>query len=382
MAVSDNRRFRARSVAAAVLTLLLLVPVGILFRRVWDADRTDRDRTRHEQHGVQYLTRLGPLLSALAEAESTAMRGNTAAPDSLAAAVSAADAADRTYGDELGTHERWNGLQEKIGRLPGLTGDPLTVYQAHVEVGDLALALYNAVRNNSQLARDPDNDVSHLQEAVAVDLPGALVQASRTSDLGLMLAGAAGRNGRQRTQQAVLGPQLGAAVLSVNTSVNSLTDNLQAAVDDTRDATWSGELVNTLDAFRQGVEALTRDAGRATGAPDASTLATAQSQLRTSLGALDDTILREAASLLQARLHDLDSTRVQALAAAGAAALLALLALIVLLGGRRRATPPPGRPADERAGASEPGRGNTFSDLVPGYGDVPPARREPSGVVR
>jgi hypothetical protein len=140
-------------------------------------------------------------------------------------------------------------------------------------------------------------------------------------------------------QREQLGPQFGAAVLAVNTYVGRLTDNLQAAVDDTGSGTLSGNLVTPLDTFRKGVESLTRGANPG-GTPNASTMATAQSQLQVSLASLAGVTVREMAALLAARLDRLDTRVNEALAAAGVAVLLAVGAIALPLTGRRRSTQP------------------------------------------
>jgi hypothetical protein len=212
MAVSvDNRRSRTRSALAAVLTVLILVPAAILFASVWGTISDKKDSTQLEQQGVEYVSALAPLISALAEAQSSALAGVSDAPGSLTAAINGVAAADQLLGDALGTRERWTGLRQKIEALPKVTGNPVLVFQAHVEVSDLSLALYNAVRNNSELVRDADNDISHLQQAIAVDLPSTVIQVSRMGDLSQLVA-----NGNAQLQ-AQLGPQFGAAVQFVNT---------------------------------------------------------------------------------------------------------------------------------------------------------------------
>ena len=388
MAVSvDNRPSRLRAGLAAVLTILILVPAGILFLRVWQQNEDDRDSAKREQHGVEYLTKLSPLVSALAEAQSSALQGVSAPPAALTAAVAQVSAVDQNLGVELGTRERWTGLRDKIGRLPAVAGNTIQIFQAHVEVTDLALALYNSVLDNSELARDPDNDVSHLQEALGVDLPGTVVHVSRMGDLSLMLANIRG-NATQRAQaQAILAPQFGAEVQAVNTSVSRLTDNLQAAVDDTRSPTLSGSLVTTVDGFRRGVEAFIRGASPGgTAAPNPAAMATAQSQLQTSLSSLSGVLVRETNGLLTDRLDDLDSKRLQNLVLAGVALLLVLAAVIVPLTGRRRSAEQPPNGPDNPNGMSVGGPdnyGNSQFDPMPAYGDeVHPTRRERSGALR
>src|SRR6266511_625829 len=385
MAVSvDNRPTRLRSFLAAGVTVLILVPAGYLFYRVWQTNDDKRDSTKLEQLGVEYLTNLAPLTSALAEAQAAAMQGASGAPASLYAAVARVAATDQRLGDALGTRERWTGLRDKIGQLSGVAGNPLNVYQAHVEVGDLTLALYDEVRNNSTLIRDPDNDLSHLQQAVAVDLPNTVVQVSRMGVLSLMLANVQGSAKDKATQQAILGPQLGVAVQSVNSSVNSLTDDLQAAVDDTNSATLSGDLVTGLDSFRRGVESSTRGANPG-GAPNAATMATAQTELQTAANGLTGLLVREMNGLLKDRLDNLDAQRLEALLAAGVAVLLTLISLVLWLTGRRRRRSPligeTTRDMPVRQSGHGPGYAN-FIDRVPSYGEVNPTRRERSGALR
>ncbi len=391
MAVSaDNRSPRLRSVLAAVLTILILVPVGILFADVWRQIEEERDRTTNAQQGVEYLASLSPLISALAEAQSSALQGVSAPPSSLTSAVARVAAVDQRLGDTLGTRERWTGLRDKIGALPAVASNPLAIFQAHVEVTGLALALFDTVRTNSDLSRDPDNDLSHLQEALAVDLPVTVVQVSRMGDLSLMVANIKGSAQQIAQQQAILGPQFGAAGQSVNTAVGSLTDNLQAAVDDTASPTLSGSLVTTVDSFRRGVESFIRGATPGgTTPPNAAAMATAQSQLQTSLSSLSGVLVREMNGLLSARLDRLDDRRLEALIVAGVAVLLTVAAILVpLTGRRRRAAGPPAPGADTGRGMSMgPGGhdayGNSHLDPVPPYGtEVNPTRRERSGALR
>ncbi len=391
MAVSvDNRPSRLRAALAGVLTVLILVPAGLLFLRVWQQNEDERDTTRREQQGVEYLTSLSPLVSALAEAQSSALQGVSSPPASLTAAVARVAAADQRLGETLGTRERWTGLQDKIGALPSVTAESaVEIFQAHVEVTDLALALYNAVLDNSELSRDSDGDVAHLQEALGIDLPGTVVQVSRMGDLSLMLANVSGSAGQRAQAQAILGPQFGAAVQSTNTSVGRLTDNLQAAVDDTESTTLSGSLVTTVDGFRRGVESFIRGASSSGGTPpNAAALATAQSQLQTSLSSLAGVLVREMNSLLADRLDRLDSRRLETLLLAGAAVLLAIAALVLpMIGSRRRAEEPPHGPGPGQGvavnGRGPDGYGNHTFDPVPSYGDGANAtRRERSGAVR
>jgi hypothetical protein len=394
MAVSvGGRPSRLRAALAAILTILILVPAGFLFLRVWQDIQDEQDSTRLEQYGVEYLTALSPLISALAEAQSSALQGASAAPASLTAATTRVAAVDQRLGTDLGTRQRWAGLREKIDALPAVNGPPLQVFQAHVQVTDLCQALYRAVLDRSQLNRDPDNDLSHLQAALGIDLPATVVQVSRMGDLSLLTANISGSAQQRQQAQAILVPQFGAAVQSVNSAVAGLTDNLQAAVDDTESTTLSGNLVTTVDSFRRGVESFIRGASPGgTAPPNPAAMATAQSQLQTSLGSLAGVLVREMTALLDDRLDRLDNRRIEAVAMAALILLLVLAAVIVPLTGRRRGQVPassgdrpgdrPGRDMSVGQGGSDP-YGQNSRDPVPPYGDeVYPTRRERSGALR
>jgi hypothetical protein len=353
-----------------------MVPVGILFLQIWNSTSDDRDMARNERHGVAYLTRLGPLLTALAEAQAAALQGRTAAPASLTAAVAGVAEADSRLGAALGTTDRWNGLRDKISELPRVTGGTLPVFQANVEASDLLLALYSAVLDNSRLVRDPDNDVSHLQVAVGQDLPTAVVQGARAADLSLLVAHAAA------AEKAQLGPQLGATLAAVDGAVGRLTDNLQAASTETGSGTLSSNLLGTVDGFRGGVEALVRGA-TATGKPDIAGLTGARVAMQRAVTGLSNTILSEMDGLLRTRMDDVETDRRWALITAGAAVLIALLALIVPLFGRRRRGAAPGRSDGAPAGrAGAPTFGDDPFDPEPYGNEVPATRRERSGALR
>ncbi|MDI6103129.1 hypothetical protein QLQ12_31390 [Actinoplanes sp. NEAU-A12] len=389
MSVSVNsRRSRLRSALAALLTVLVLVPTAVLFLRVLNENTSQRDETELKQKGIEYLAELAPLVSALAESQSSALQGVTAEPASLTAAVARVQGVDEKLGDELDSTSRWSGLKEKIGRLPGVAGDSEQIYEAHVEVGDLALELYNEVRQNSLLNQDSQSDIWFLQETVTVNMPEAVTNVSRMGDLANMVAAAKDR------ERGALQVEFGAAVMAVEDSVAELTDNLQAAAEDTGSSTLASNTVNNLDAFRRGVEAANRGANPG-GTPDVSILVTAQSTLTTALKALSTVLLKEMSTLLDERIDELDYRRIEALALLAAAVALIVFAAVWTRGRAVKAF----RDSDGEAGRDVSVRNdsqatsatpNTYGggpyDTAPGFGDNPNygsgAGRERSGALR
>ncbi|WP_250032124.1 hypothetical protein [Paractinoplanes maris] len=335
------------------------------------------------------MTALTPLVSALAESQSTGIQGVSEPPESLAAAVTRVSAVDAKLGDDLRTKPRWADLKDKISKLPKVTG-PVNILNAHVEASDLTLALYAAVRRNAQLNRDPDGDISNLQQAVAVDMPSTVTGVNRMGDYANLL------QGLPAASRAQVQAQFAYEVLSVQDSVKQLTENLQAAVDNTESDTLSGSLVSALDSFRRGVEAMNRGANPG-GTPNAATMSTAQSTLQLALSNLSGITLREMDRLLDNRLDSIDYRRTEAIIMAALALLLVLGALIwPAVNRRREAEATPERPAGagestrgalDRTGPA-PGPvgpygnpGNPYNQ-APGYGDLDPTRRERSGAVR
>jgi hypothetical protein len=205
-------------------------------------------------------------------------------------------------------------------------------------------------------------------------------------DLSQLVAGVSGTAAQRQQAQAVLVPQFGAAVQAVNADVAGLTDNLQAAVDDTRSPTLSGNLVTSVDSFRRGVESFTRGADPTGGKPDAAAMAGAQTELQTSLSGLAGVLVREMDGLLQDRLDTLDTRRLELLITGGVLVLLVLLTFILMLTGRRRGRGSPDGERDERGMSVTPARPEGSYGVphvrMPDYGEAGPARRERSGALR
>ncbi|GID28903.1 hypothetical protein [Paractinoplanes brasiliensis] len=379
-----------------ILTVLVLVPTAVLFGRVWTDNADLRDNTELEKKGVEYITALTPLVSALAESQSTALAGVAEPPETLAAAVAGVSAVDGRIGDQLRTKERWADIKAKIGKLPDAAG-AVNKLNTHIEVTDLTLALYTAVQRNSKLSLDPDADVSSLQQAVATYMPRVTVEVNRTGDYAnlLQVLPAASRPQIQA--------QFGYQVIAVQESVKRLTEALQAAVDNTTSATLSSSLVNALDSFRRGIEQIIRGADPTGGQPSAATITTAQTTLQGALSNLAGVTLRETDRLLDDRLDSLSYRRGEAIAIGVLALLLVAGALVWPTFSRRREATP-AAPADQRPigestrdvaldrpggtptpyGAAPPppyGAPSPYGQS-PGYGELDPTRGERSGALR
>jgi hypothetical protein len=381
----NSRRTRLGSAIAVILTVLVLVPTAVLFGRVWTDNADKRDTTELELKGIEYITALTPLVSALAESQTSRIQGVSEPLQSLAVAVTSVSDVDARLGGELKTKERWADLKDKIGKLPKVTGT-VNVLNAHVEATDLTLALYAAVRRNADLNRDPDGDISNLQQAVAIDMPEVVVRVNRMGDYANIL------QVLPPASKPQVQAQFGHEVLSVQDVVKRLTENLQAAVDNTTSQTLSGSLVSSLDAFRRRVEDMLRGANPG-GDPNPSTMSTAQTTLQTATNTLSNITLSEMDGLLNDRLDSLNYRRGEAVVMGSLALLLVAGALVWPAVARRRAPEPttPERPIGEStrdvAFDRPPGGPGAYGspgpyNQAPSYGNLDPTRREQSGALR
>src|SRR5689334_7841643 len=134
---TDHRPNRLRRALAAGLTVLVLAPAGILFAQGWSRNTAERADTELEQQGMDYLTVLIHLVSALATAQSSAMRDTGIdTQQGLNAAADAVAQVDQSVGLKLRVHERWAGLQAQIKSLATRTPDVNTRFQNYVEATD------------------------------------------------------------------------------------------------------------------------------------------------------------------------------------------------------------------------------------------------------
>ncbi|MEV0715218.1 hypothetical protein, partial [Asanoa sp. NPDC050611] len=350
-------RSRARSGALSallsVLVVALLVPTGVLFTQTW---RTEGDRaaaTQRELDGVAYLRTLQQVVFAVADAQSAAVTGQPAQRDALVVAVQQADATDARLGATLRTTERWTGIRSRLETLRGAapSGNPLETMAAYREVGDLVLALYAKVRDESGLVHDPDGDAFHLQNSAAGELPVAVLAVGRLADVALIAeaartAPAPGRTPLRLTpeQQTQLGALLVAERVTLFDASTRLVEDLRSAVDSTESRTLGSNLLSRLDSYQRTADIIA--AGFAQPRPatsgDKSMISIYRGQLQAAAGELSSTILNEVERLLNTRADQIGQNRLLA----GGAAALAVLLTVGCPSGRwtgRRTRPATGR---------------------------------------
>jgi hypothetical protein len=352
----SRARSGALSVLLSILVVALLVPTGVLFTQNW-RDLGDRaSATARELDGVAYLRSLQQVTFAVVDAQSATVVGDTVSRDAIVVAVQQADATDAQLGGRLRTTERWNGIRSRLETLRAApaAADPTQTVAAYREVGDLLLALYAKVRDESGLSHDPDADAFHLQSSAAGELPIAVIAAGRLADAAVLALAArtatAGQPATPATQQQLFQvvSELAAQRVTVQNASNRLVDDLRSAVDSTESRTLGGNLLSRLDRYQRTADlvlALFAQAGAAGSATsaDKSGIGVARGGLQAAAGELSSTMLNEVERLLKTRADAIDRDRLLT----GGAALVALLLavgffLAYFLGGRRRRARPAG----------------------------------------
>jgi hypothetical protein len=335
---------------ASLLGLAVLIPAAMLFGQAWQGQAERISFAERERHGIEYLTTLGQVATALTDAQSAAVAGRAVDRNALTRAVDATSSVDDRLGDELRTRERWSGLRVKIEALPAAaSGDPAARYAAYGEATDLLLALYSKVRENSQLIRDPEGDTYFLQDGAAEELPEAVIAAGQFTDLVVI---AAGRPAAERS--AAVG-ELTVARQNVLDPAGDLADDLQSAVDSTQSRTMGGNLLSRLDRFRRGMDTLAASASTPE-ETDANRLAATRTEVQAAASDLSAAILAELDVLIEERVDGLWTQRWLSVGTMTLAVLLAAIPPAVMLRRRRPPFQGPAYPAQretyEVAGAA------------------------------
>jgi len=355
------------SLLRPLLVFALLIPVGVLFGQAWQGQSDRLSFAAKERHGIEYLTTLGQVTTALTDAQSAAVAGRAVDRAAVARAVDATTSVDNRLGEDLRTSERWSGLRVKIEALSSVPpGDKTRVYEAYGEATDLLLALYGKVRENSQLIRDPDADTYFLQDGAAEELPESVVAAGKFADL---VALAAARPAAERTSAIA---DLTVAQGSVLDPAADLADDLQSAVDSSESRTLGGSLLSRLDRFRRSMEGLAASAGTLDGQsplPPADRVNTARIEVQTAASELSNAILAELDVLIADRQSGIGTGRILSVVALAVTVLGCAVPTLLALRKRRRRRRPfdgPHRMVPPRA-------------VTPEQNDI---RWEPAGVAR
>ncbi|WP_073253498.1 hypothetical protein [Cryptosporangium aurantiacum] len=316
-----------------------------MFALVWGPRSDDSDLHGRERDGVEYVSALNKLLPALVSAQSNAVLGKPATKDTFSEAVAAVGAADEKFGSDFGTTNRWSGLRARIETLPEQGGEGLSAFKSYGEATDLLLALYQRVGQASGLRSDSDAVITYLQDAALEEVPAMVVWAGRYQDQTVLAADlpAPDRDapiGNYNAQVEELNTALTDLAVSrqvVSESGTDVASDMAAAVDASDSGTFSTQLLQSLDAFQRGVEAMAPPGQTSLGALPSEKSVTAQRAAAQSAATdLNPLLLDELGSQVEDRQSSADTTRFLAAALVVIAVVVTVLSILfVLISGRR-----------------------------------------------
>jgi hypothetical protein len=370
-AVRRGRRLDGPLLRSAI-SILVLLPVCVLFVQLWRGTAADIAFAEREREGVSYLAALNELTVALVDAQSAAVAGQPVNAEAVNRALGAVAEVDERIGASLRAQPRWTTLRAAVEALPDRRfGEPAEAFAAYREVTDLLLAQYGRIRESSNLVRDPEGDAYHLQDGAAEELPEAIVATGRFADLAVLLPS---RPPQERPLALV---ELIGSISDVLSPADDLASNVQAAVESTDSRTMSSALLTQVDRFRRSMDAiaaaaavLNAAAGELAGsgsdndggtggrqpvggaAPDLSQLVQLRAEAQSAAAELAGTMLDELDGLIADRVDGLRQTQWAAVGALVLAIALACAPAVIAYLGQ------PGPPGSASAGrASEDGDG-------------------------
>ncbi|MFB9318849.1 hypothetical protein [Cryptosporangium minutisporangium] len=331
--------------APLALQIITVIAVIAMFALVWGPRSDDSDLHGREQGGVEYVAALNKLLPVLVDAQSTAVQGNPVAKDSFKEPLDAVAAVDEKFGSDFGTSNRWSGLRARIETLPEQGGEGLGAFKNFGEATDLLLALYQQVAQASGLRNDGDGVISYLQDAALEEIPAAIVWSGRYQDQVVITSALTppDRNAPQETYNSQAA-QISAAFteLAVSRQVASeaggdVASDMAAAVDNSGSGTFSTTLLQSLDEFQRGIEALAPpgEVGLST-IPRVADVAKQRAAAQKAAVELDPLLLDELSSQIDDRKGSADTGRVMAIALLAIAILATVASLLFLLVSARR----------------------------------------------
>jgi len=292
------------------------------------------DAADGERRGIEYVTTLGPLAAALAQAQSAAVDGTGASSTTLTKALADVSAVDDRLGAALGTRERWRDLQTKIVALSAQSEEPVGAYADYGALTDLLLGLYTRVRETSGLIHDQGADTYYLQDGASGQLPQLIVAAGRMTDQATLALS------RPAADQVRTTAELLNAVDDTNAPAAAMVEDVQRAVDGTAQSTrLNTDVVAKLDTFRAAADALSASTVLVDGGVTRADVATANA-LRTALVDAATTLSTSTLASIDHAIADRIAvdrrTVLVAESAAGAAVVIMLVPVILGLVGWRR----------------------------------------------
>jgi hypothetical protein len=319
----------ARVVTAVLLAVAVLAPVAAI--AVWAGSDNNEHRAfiETERQGVRYLQPLTRLLGVLVAGQSAAVRGDQVDNKAIESELTAVERVESRDGGALSTRSRWPILRDSIKELiqrPGAPGSE--AYQRWAQAVDLTVALTRRVGDTSFLILDPELDSWYLVDAGLVRLPEIMQAAGQLADLAAISA--ASRTSLDPAKAAVLRDRIATNAAAVATGLGKV-------VDSTSSGRVGSAILSPLDQFGAATDALAPSVAVVVMPPLPENLPAASVGVRDASLRLGQTVWSELDRLLEDRLGEQATRRIQIYGAAGLGLVVAVVVGDMLWFSRRPA---------------------------------------------
>ena len=303
----------------------MLLVIAVLFivatAQGWSSTSGEVSTATAERHGIAYLRPLNTLVSTLAGAQSTAVRGGQVAESEVTAAMDDVDDVDDRYGSELQASKRWSDIRRTIREILAAKPTGVEAYEQYGEASAVVRQLQKRIADSSELVLDRAIDSSYLVDAALQQLPDVLIAAGRAADLATLDAATP-----IESQDSTVQTRIAVARYDVAVAAEAVGVGLAKSLDGTASRTLGPHITGQLDAFRSAVDSFVPSGTRLRGLDrtDASNLYRTATLVRQAAGPLADAVFGELDSILSDRVDTLGWQRLRAM-------LVTLFGLLVAL---------------------------------------------------
>ena len=329
-----------RVVNALLVVLLVVLPMGFVFQRLWTL--TDDGAVFHaaERDGVAWVRPLTKLLAELVDAQVATSAGVAVDVSAVRAVVGEVSRIEKDHGDPLHIHRRWQPMPDQIDAVLSrpVTGPNASV--AYAVPIEMTQSLLGTIGDASMIVRDPGVDAYYMIRTAVFDVPDVVVNAGRLTTSARDLASRAGTK-----PPLAADPRAAVALDRITRAAEAIRVGPRSAADETSGEAASIALLKPLDAFAAATDELA-EAARAPIQNPAEPLADldrARQVAHTASLALENAALDSLDALLQNRLNHIASERRSELLA-GAAIVLAAGLLWLVNRSAERGPKPAARP--------------------------------------
>lgn len=304
MAVSRTATGSRRWQPRTALELIIMVVIAALFAvsttQIWSTTADDVAVAESERDGVAFLRQVTALVSELAEAQSTAVRGGTVQTSAIRSAIGRVDVANRRLGTELDARQRWTDARRAINDVLAASPAGPSAYDQYSEATALLLQLNRHVADASRLVLDPEIGSFYLMDTAVVRLPDVIVDSGRAADLAVLAPAVGSGEDPSRTRISV-------ARFSVATSTEAIGVGLSKAFDASESQTLGTNITGQLDAFRTAVDEFVPSGTRLRSLEmmDSGALTRTAATVRQTARPLAEAVFNELESLLKTRVGQL-----------------------------------------------------------------------------